>query len=222
MGGLVRAGGVMLAAVTIASGGLAAGAGVAGAASSFFGSSGQIYEYPDFGGEYIGFGCMYEGPSTAVVGQEIAFTSVCTQGWGMGTDTPGPTAVMTSFTHSVPEGFEFVGAQVTSYDWDEPPYAIKVLPSSVAVDPTSGNVTLTPPSDGWTIPEGVDDGTYRSGDITVTLRYKPTAPLFEGGVSRVKYTGVVDGVNVPATPDKWFSTGITRVVGLPGTGSAGS
>ncbi|WP_157051026.1 hypothetical protein [Rhodococcus sp. RD6.2] len=219
----------MLAVATIASSGLAAGVGVAGAVSPLFaGSSGepglfdQFREYPDTGDESLGFSCMYEGPAGAVVGQEIAFKSVCKTALGLGTSTPKPAAVMTSFTHSVPDGFEFVGAQVTSYDWDEPPYVIKVLPSSVAVDPTSGDVTLTAPAEGWTIPEGFNGkATYYSGDVTFILRYKPTVPVLDG-VSHVKYTGIYDGVTIPATTDRWFSTGNTGVAELPGTGSSGS
>ncbi|MFG1785847.1 hypothetical protein ACGFIU_25725 [Rhodococcus oryzae] len=163
----------------------------------------------------------YEGPVEAVVGQEVTFTAE----FGARYLGPGPIpdVAVATVTHRAPEGFEFTRAEVTSYDWTPGRYPITVLDSSAAVDPVTGNVTVTAPAGGWAVPEIVinnapDPTRYVSGTVFVKLRYTATEPVRDGA-SGLTFTGT----DVPAS-EGWVTKGITQVAeaGSPQPGGFGS
>lgn len=231
VGRQVRRGGAVLAALAIVAGGAVTGAGGAGAAST--GSAGPGGPAAECGRQcddaFHGYaargdiGVYYEGPVEAVVGREVTFKAEFeTRGDGW---TGLPDVDVATVTHHAPEGFTFAGAAVTSYDWTPGRYPVTVLDSAVAVDPATGDVTVAAPAGGWAIPvvagqprpQGIY---YRSGTVTVKLRYTATRPVRDGA-SGLTFTGT----GVPAS-EGWVTTGTTQVTeapkGLGGFGSSGS
>ncbi|TQF74756.1 hypothetical protein FK531_01280 [Rhodococcus spelaei] len=209
-GRLVRAGGSMLAAPTIAAGGAVTGVGTAGAAGSgsadggsvALGSSahpctgedtmpgcddGQFKEVATVGHiqlEYIG------SSKPVVLGQETGFL----------TRFDGRDAVITSVTHHPPRGFEFTSAKDWSWSYPAGDGVVTYLDSTAVVDPVTGDVTVTAPAGGWTAAPG-----RYSGSVFVSLGYRATA-FGQDGASGLRFTGT----DVPAS-EGWMVTGTTKV-----------
>ncbi|TQF74753.1 hypothetical protein FK531_01265 [Rhodococcus spelaei] len=227
-GKLVRAGGSVLAALTIVAVGATVGVGTAAAVSTGSAGLGSA-AFPCDGCNDGGFDdfqrrgdilVRYQGPGEAVVGQEVAFTAAF-EARGYASVDRLPDLAVATVTHHAPKGFTFTGAEVTAYDPDSGGYPVTALDSSVVVDPASGDVTVAAPAGGWAIPEFVssNQGTtyYGSGNVIVKLSYKAIESVGDGA-SGLTYTGT----GVPAS-DGWVAKGTTRVTqGLGGFGSSGS
>ncbi|MET4610685.1 hypothetical protein ABIC28_001663 [Rhodococcus sp. PvR044] len=201
VGQLVRRGGSVLAALAVVVGGATMGAGVAGGASVGSSCTG-IYEKLCNGEAFIDQGARgnillaYQGPAKAKVGSEVLYFP----GLEARDGTPGLT--VTSFTHHVPRGLEFVGAEVISYS---PILPGAELDSTAMVDPVTGDVTVTAPAGGWVIPTAVTDTGSRTGFLRVNLRYKVVKSYLDGN------TGVTfTGTGAPAS-EGWVATGFTTV-----------
>ncbi|CRK53944.1 exported hypothetical protein [Rhodococcus sp. RD6.2] len=212
MGGLVRAGGVMLAAATIASGGLAIGAGTAGAEGSSdylapvcksYGN--MMVSYPiDLVAGSVGNDChpvgfssqvavgnatmTYSGTDRAEVGEEILFQAQIEV-----EDPNAPDVVITSLTHHAPAGYKFLRAYASKYT----PSGVNLNPV-ITVDPVTRDVTLTAGDGGWSINgEGVQM-------INVSLFYDVIS------VDGDSTSGVrVTSADAPASGE-WMATGDTR------------
>ncbi|CRK53947.1 conserved exported hypothetical protein [Rhodococcus sp. RD6.2] len=217
MGGhLVRVGGVVLAALTIAAGGMTVGVGTAGALLSSGHSDTpcppqvgpwfphlptleeilmpcdeqEFFSVSKVGNAYLG----YRGPDAAAPGQVVDFEMWFSLDFPLNrNDVPAsqPDRVVTTLTHHVPRGFEFRAAEVRS-DWIP-------LDATTSVDPVTGDVTITAPSDGWVIP---NNGTMDT--LNVTMTYAVTE-VGEDGASRVGFTGTDSPVS-----GQWAATGNTR------------
>ncbi|SDC49736.1 hypothetical protein [Rhodococcus tukisamuensis] len=214
MGGhLMRAGGAVLAALTIAAGGMTVGVGTAGAASSsghwdthcpppYLGwpSSAELLTPCDgqefgsvvkVGDTYLG----YYGPDGAAPGEEVKFRMWFSLEYPLDSnptpDVSQPDRVITTVTHHVPRGMEFRAVEVTS--------GSRRLDQTTAVDPVTGDVTITAPGDGWVIP---NDATLNT--IYMTMTYRVTE-VGEDGTSRITFTGTDSPVS-----GKWAATGNTR------------
>lgn len=209
-GNLGRGGVAVLAMLTVAAGGAAVG--VANAAGS---SEETCSIFLDCGGEeQLGYGSRgdvgitYLGPAYAVAGQDVTFTA------DLGAlpfyEGASPETVISSVTHRAPEGFTFVGADVTSYEETPGVYPVKFLDSSAAVDSETGDVTVTAPDGGWAVPPRVAGTTNWVHRVEVKLHYHVTKPIAEEFArSYITFTGP----EVPASDD-WVAQGAT----YPGTG----
>ncbi|MFE3290240.1 hypothetical protein [Rhodococcus sp. NPDC059234] len=229
MGGLVRASGAMLAALTIATGGLVLGAGTAAAeaSSDYLAPTctadhtawNQIYGIDLLTGS-LGGDCKgawfesqvpvgnaelyYRGTDRAEVGQVINFNVRIQL-----VDPSLSDVVVTSITHHAPTGYEFLSVYGGTNSF-EPPTS-ELLRPVVAVDPVAGDVTLTAPDGGWPIRKS----TGKSGYIQLSLTYKVIS-VDGDSTSGIKFTGT----DAPASGD-WMATGDTR--GLQNSvGSLGS
>ncbi|SDC49616.1 hypothetical protein SAMN05444580_10140 [Rhodococcus tukisamuensis] len=216
---MMRRGASILAAVAVAAGGLAVGAGTANATgSSGPGSSappcapegaqlacddGQFYEVEKAGNIRL----AYHGPDEAVLGQEIAFTSEFEAGDSDYQDVQ-PEVAIASVTHHAPRGFEFTGATVTAAKYELYPATSVFTPleATVVVDPVTGDVTVTAPAGGWAAPKTETNNGILTGTVVVKLAYKATE-LVSDGTSGVTFTGT----DVPAS-EGWMAAGTTKVV----------
>lgn len=216
VGKLVRGGVSVLALLTVTASGAAVG--VAHAAGSSDDASCGVPYGDCVGVEQLGYGSrgdvnvIYLGDYYAVVGQDITFIAELRPSVDEG---PTPGVVISSVTHGVPEGFTFTGSDVTSYEETPGVYPVKALESSAAVDPETGDVTVTAPGEGWTVPNRAARGT-----VYVKLHYRLTKPITEEFVrSHITFAGP----DVPAS-DEWVASGATYpgVVNPAIFGSSGS
>ncbi|CRK53942.1 conserved exported hypothetical protein [Rhodococcus sp. RD6.2] len=212
MGGLVRAGGVMLAVATIASGGLAIGAGTAAAQGSSAGSS-DYYSYssdpgpcgwpPGFcdderfqatvqvGDTYLD----YRGPDRAAPGTETTFIADFYAGDPTASMPPLEPVEISSVTNHTPKGFEFVGATVTRHTYNG---ALETLDSTTSVDPRTGDVTVKAANGAWAVPKG------NNSRVKVVLTYRVNEVGFDT-TSGITFTGT----DTP-TSGKWVAVGNTQ------------
>lgn len=231
MGGhLVRAGGAVLAALTIVAGGATVGVGGAGAVST--GSTG-VPQCDPYGGAQMGpcdddafqtaeqrvgdFRMSFYGSDELVVGQNAW---LLLRVGNAGPRASLPDATVTSVTFHTPKGFEFAGVSVTSYTpkshLEESIYT--TLDSTAVVDHVTGDVTVTAPAGGWAVPTRENGaGGIVSGEVAVSASFKATE-LVADGTSGVTFTGA----GVPES-EGWMATGTTQVipVDLSGFGSLG-
>lgn len=246
-GHLVRAGGAVLAALSIVAGGVVAGTGAATGAVMGIGSTDQgpwwadeilqnlirpcepslPWEYGDRGcydngfrdeGMLGNYRGVYYGPQEVAPGATVTFTAVVVaQEAAFDVTASGESVDITSVTQHLPKGFEFVGVKVTGYTPTETPGQTVNLESTVAVDPDGGDVTVTAPAGGWALNPGSNGGKFEGGSVSLDFTYK--AP--EGFVA--DSTGFTfTGTHVPAS-DGWVAEATTRVVPSSGvTGSSGS
>jgi hypothetical protein len=233
-GHLVHTGGAVLAALTIAAG----GAGTAGAtpwvvdelwqgvAPSCSIISGQVADWvpcyrsgfnnSGFLGDYKG---NLQGPREAAPGAEVVFyAQVFAQEPAYDVASPEANVDVTSITFHAPKGFDFVDVKVGGYI--SVPFGqgvSRALDGTVAVDPATGDVTVTAPAGGWALIPGQNGGKFEGGNVTARFTYK--APETDvGGTVGMTFTGT----SVPAS-DGWVASDSTRVMpGFLGTGSAGS
>ncbi|MFD4423393.1 hypothetical protein ACFWO5_00985 [Rhodococcus sp. NPDC058481] len=228
----------MLAALTIVAGGALMGAGTAAGQTWWADEIWQNLvrpcndhspQFPDLGpcyrngfadsgmlGNYKG---AYFGVKEVDPGADATFTAVVVaQEAAFQVAAPEVNVDVTSVTHLPPEGFEFVGVKVTGYTPTEtPPGPLVDLPSTVAVDPVTGKVTVTAPEGGWALQPGRNGGKFEGGSVSLVFEYKAPDKALDGA-NGFTFTGT----GVPAS-DGWVASGNTRV--LPaggGTGSTGS
>lgn len=217
MGGhLVRAGGAVLAALTIATGGMTVGMGTAGALSSSGHSDRpcppqvgpwfphlptleevlmpcddeEFFSVSKVGEAYLG----YRGPAGTAPGEVVDFDMWFSLEFPLDrNDVPAsqPDRVVTTITHHVPRGFEFRAVEVHE--------GSRRLDVTTEVDPVTGDVTITAPGDGWVIP---NDETMDTLDVTMTYA---VTEVGEDGASRVGFTGTDSPVS-----GQWAATGNTR------------
>lgn len=221
---LRRAGSALFVVLAVGGGATTVAAGTA--IGQDFGSSNACVDRCVDGGFSVSAGhggmrIVHQGSVEAVVGDEVTFVVVL-EARGYAGNDPIPTRVISAVTHQAPEGFEFTGARVTSYDWTPGAYPITALESTSGVDPTSGAVTVTAPTGGWTIPVVVRDlpegeTVYGPGNVTVTLTYLVTEPV-RAGESGIMFTGNdIPALNAPIAIGK---TDVAAASG--GFGSSGS
>ncbi|MFC7448276.1 hypothetical protein [Rhodococcus daqingensis] len=239
-GQLVRAGGSVLAALTIAASGITMGAGTA-AGQSWWEDEIQQNLWPPCTIEWTPSGgpcyrnaftdqgmagdlrMSYTGPKDVKSGEVVSFYASSSAGEG-GYQPAVPDVVVSSVTHHPPRGFEFMDATVSAGKpgWYPEGSTHWALDSTVAVDPVTGDVTVTPPVGGWAVPKSREytgvagEISFMSGYVSVHLRYRAS------GYGLDNPSGVtVTGTGVPASED-WLATGNTRVTPMGGTGSTGS
>lgn len=236
---LVRKGGAVLAALTVVAGGAMTGMGTAagqtGSADEiwrnlvrpcyptddgFFPDRGPCYRntYSDTGmlGNYKG---VYFGVKTVEPGADVTFDAVVVA-QEAAFDVPAPelNVDVTSVTHHPPKGFEFVGVKVTgSTPVPLPPGPYVNLDSTVAVDPATGDVTVSAPAGGWALQPGRNGEMFAGGAVSLVFTYKAPDKDVDGD------TGFTfTGTGVPASKG-WVAKGNTRVVAVSGgLGSTGS
>ncbi|MET4610687.1 hypothetical protein ABIC28_001665 [Rhodococcus sp. PvR044] len=240
VGSLVRKGGSVLAALTVVASGITMGVGTAAGQSWWedevlqnllppctiesMPSGGPCYEraFTDEGmaGDLH---MSYAGPKDVKSGDVVSFYASSSAGEG-GYQPAVPDVEVSSVTHHPPRGFEFMDATVFARKpgWYPEGSTHWALDSTVAVDPVTGNVTVTPPAGGWAVPKSreyhpnPDTTLFLSGDVTVQMRYRAS------GYGLDNPSGVtVTGTGVPAS-EGWLATGNTRVTPMGGTGSTGS
>ncbi|MFC9786828.1 hypothetical protein [Rhodococcus sp. NPDC127528] len=236
-GRLVRAGGMVLAALTIAAGGAVTGVGTAGAAgsgsleggSAALGSSAPPCSVDDsmlgcddgkfhtFDKRVGNFRMSFSGSDEVAIGHNTVLTANFFLGDSRGGQVSLPDGAVESVTFHPPKGFEFQSVKVRSYTpnfYPEDP--ISTNPDSTAVvDPVTGDVTVTAPTGGWAITKRVSsEGFVYSGQLSVDVGFKATQTV-DDGTNGVTFTGT----DVPAS-EGWLQTGTTRVV--PDLGPFGS
>jgi hypothetical protein len=199
VGKAVRGGVSILAALTVAVSGAAVS--VANAA----GSSDELCAMVEGGcggsGQY-GYGAsrgdvaiVYKGPEYAVPGQDVTFVAELRPMLDEG-ETPGVS--VDAVTHLAPEGFEYTGADVSSYEETSGVYPIKFLESSASVDPETGAVVVAAPNGGWTLPARASNGI-----VYVNIHYRVTKPITDEYVlSYINFTG-----RDVAASDEWVKSG---------------
>ncbi|TQF74754.1 hypothetical protein FK531_01270 [Rhodococcus spelaei] len=239
VGKLVRAGGSVLAALTIVAGGAVVGMGTAGAQTGsadevwrnlvspcydsdpFFPDQRPCYRnnFSDSGmlGNYKG---AYFGAKTVDQGAHATFTAVVVaQEAAFQVAAPEVNVDVTSVTHRAPKGFEFVAVKVTGITPAPQPLGGQAvaLDSTAVVDPVTGDVTVTAPAGGWALLPGRDGRQFAGGSVSLVFDYKaPDKDL--GGDNGFTFTGT----GVPAS-NGWVAQGNTRVVPVSGgIGSTGS
>ncbi len=229
-GHVARTGGAVLAALTIVAGGALAGVGSAGAQSSedgFQGSVGDLlYDltitgFPPcepvsqdnmpcddgrFDNGMVTVGNIkvdLDGPNELNLGDTAQITAYLWESPPYGVDlSKEPETQITSATVRVPRGFVFTGGEVSSGP-------TQVFDATFVVDPATGDVTATAPTNGWTIPRfQAANGVYHSRGIGVKLNFEATEYVYRGE-SAVRFSGT----GVPSSD--WVQTGETRVLPEP-------
>ncbi|WP_152447836.1 hypothetical protein [Rhodococcus triatomae] len=176
-----------------------AGAGDLGSVGEAFGAPGYTTQY-GYGTTRGDVSIIYHGPSSASLGQDVTFVAEL---GGRPDDGPTPGNVISSVIHRAPAGFEFTGADVSSYEETPGVYPIKFLESSASVDPETGDVTVSAPAEGWTVPPKTGDGVATVNRVFVKIHYHVSKPVTEEFArSYVSFTGP----DVPAS-DEWMETG---------------
>lgn len=238
VGSFVRAGGSVLAALTIATGGAVMGAGTAVGLPSWMDEIWQnvapqcvpgqdglgdarpyCYEDSFLKSKIVGdHNFYYGGHKVAAPGAEVQF-HVGVRGVEAAYDDPAADVDVTSFTHHVPKGFELIGvtaARGTPTDSGAPVHE-KLEDFTTVVDPVSGDVTVMAPAGGWAIPPGYDAGRFESSSVSVTFTYRAPDEDFQGT------TGMTaTGTEVPTVQGWIMSEDIRSDADNGGTGSTGS
>jgi hypothetical protein len=213
-GNLVRGVVGVLAALTVAASGTAVSAAQTGSSSgtpcSLVGGCGVTgLFWHGFAGDVL---VRYHGPAYVVPGQDVTFIGELARSYQDAGATPGVT--VTSVTHLAPEGFEFTGATVTSYEETPGAYPVKVLGYSTSSDVETREVTVTSPGGGWTLPtwEATVNGQPQqvAGSVFVEFHYRVTKAVEVDSLSAIT---AVTGPDVPAS-EEWLVRGLTN----PGTG----
>lgn len=226
-GQVVRAGGSVLAALTIVAGGALVGVGAAGAQSSDMNMPVACDPFTDEDFKDDPFPCdLQRFDERAYAGAfHVLFT-------GRDRVSPGENAVvrayfsnnnpgrsgleLTSATVRTPRGFVFTSGSVRLNEYNSSNSGVPV-DASFTVDSATGDVTVTAPTGGVDIPSFEDSpGGVRSQVVLVTLNYEPTEYVIDGK-SSVRFSGT-------GVPDSdWVATGVTQVApDFGGFGSSGS
>lgn len=235
---LVRAGGSVLAALTIVAGGAVMGAGTAVALPSWMDEIWQNVAPPCVAGqdnlgdarpycyntwflknEIVGDQKFYyQGRKVAAPGAEVQF-HVGVRGMQAAYDDPAADVDVTSFTHHVPKGFELIGVRAVRQTPTDrgAPVDEKLEDFTTVVDPVSGDVTVMAPSGGWAIPPGYDHGRFESSSVSVTFTYRAPDEAFQGT------TGMTaTGTEVPTVRGWIMTEDIRSDTDNGGAGSTGS